>query len=146
MTLAVGCFWLGLAAAAWIDGKRGIVPNWLNAGMTVLLLLLFYLDDPASLMQRIVVGGMLFFSLVFALLISIKIAGQAQVGGGDVKLIFWFGVGMGAYAPMAVLCTTLLFMGVVLFLKCQKKWSQGRTMPLVPFLFIGSVVAVWLPF
>lgn len=145
MGLATGCFWIGLITAAWIDGKRGIVPDWLNAGMTVLLLLLFYMDDPALWKSRILVGAMLFCSLVVALLISTKITGKAQVGGGDIKLMFWFGVGMGAYASIAVLYTTLIFMAVVMLLKCQKKWSQGRTMPLVPFLFVGSVVAVWLP-
>ncbi|WP_245590445.1 prepilin peptidase [Aneurinibacillus terranovensis] len=142
--MSILCFWLALSIAAFIDAKWGIVPNKLNFIMTILLPLLFYAEDPTHWKLRMLVGGMLFFSLLLAFWISKKLTGTAQVGGGDLKLIFWFGVGLGIHAPVAVLFTTLLFILTIGLLRVINQWKKGKTLPLIPFLWLGSVLTVFV--
>jgi leader peptidase (prepilin peptidase) / N-methyltransferase len=136
-------FWLFLSIAAFIDAKWGIVPDRLNLLASILLPVMAYVSDPHGWIFRLIIAILLLISLQAAAWLSEKITGRQEVGGGDIKLIFWFGLGMGFLAMKALIYTLLLFFIVKVGLVAAGRGTKEGTLPLIPFLWLGSV-AVYL--
>ena len=91
-----------------------------------------------------------FFSILTALFLAgfylalITITRGKGMGGGDVKLGAFMGLGLGF--PNAVLATFLSFLtgaAVAIFLIILGKKKFGQNLPFGPFLVLGSLVALF---
>ena len=85
----------------------------------------------SHLVMAIVVGGV-------ALLVAL--VSRGGFGLGDVKLVAMFGVAIGAAVPIAVGIAFVLAALVAVPVLVVR--GRGATVPLVPFLAIGALVAV----
>lgn len=127
---------------AYIDLVRHIVPNKLIISMLICYLTLWgivTIFDVASGFEMIfrAIAGSLFAGLTFLLC---YIVSHRQLGGGDVKLSFV----MGLYLTGSRIIGTLVY-GMLLCLAfsliqlARKKITMKDGVPLVPFLWIGTL-------
>jgi len=128
-----------------IDIKTKRVPNKLvlvmTAGWVFMMVVLLLLDIESGVtslidsMYGLLTGGGLFL-LVY--LISRK-----GLGGGDVKFMAAAGLYLGFTGTIpAILYGTVIAAITGLVLVMLKKIGRKDTMPLIPFLFIGIILAV----
>ncbi len=69
-----------------------------------------------------------------------KVFKREAIGGGDVKLYFFIGLGIGFYRGVLSLFLASLF-GLIYALFHRSKWNT--TIPLVPFIGLGTLVALF---
>ncbi len=123
-----------LLPAVAIDVAWRVVPDSLLLVGTVgclLLLIVGFRDDLLTHLLVTVAAG------VLALLVALTARGG--VGLGDVKLIALIGLALGAALPMAFVVTALVSgVAVVPILLAR---GRRATLPLVPFLAVGALVA-----
>lgn len=134
--LALGLVLLAvLLPAVAIDIAWRVVPDTLVVVGTVGALGVLALARPDALashvVMAIVVGGV---ALLMALL------SRGGFGLGDVKLVAMFGIAVGAAVPIAVGIAFAL--AALVAVPVMVKRGRGVTVPLVPFLAIGALVAV----
>ena len=134
--LALGLVLLAvLLPAVAIDLAWRVVPDTLVVVGTFGALGVLALARPdavvSHLVMAIVVGGV-------ALLVALVARGG--FGLGDVKLVAMFGVAIGAAVPIAVGIAFVLAALVAVPVLVVR--GRGATVPLVPFLAIGALVAV----
>ena len=138
--LALGLVLLAvLLPAVAIDIAWRVVPDTLvvvGALGALGVLALARPDAVAShLVMAVIVGGV-------ALLVAL--VSRGGFGLGDVKLVAMFGVAIGAAVPIAVgIAFALAALAAVPVMVVR---GRGATVPLVPFLAIGALVAVTGPF
>jgi len=134
-------------ALAWIDLRRGIIPNWLNLGIAFAgLARVATLDGPAAVLlagcEGITVGA-----IVWLLRKLYFIWRQYQgLGLGDVKLLAASGVWIGvAGVPVQLLVASLTALAVAGILRLVGRIMTRRTvLPFGPFLALGLLVALLL--
>ena len=134
--LALGLVLLAvLLPAVAIDLAWRVVPDTLVVVGTFGALGVLALARPdavvSHLVMAIVVGGV-------ALLVAL--VSRGGFGLGDVKLVAMFGVAIGAAVPIAVGIAIVLAALVAVPVLVVR--GRGATVPLVPFLAIGALVAV----
>ena len=134
--LALGLVLLAvLLPAVAIDLAWRVVPDTLVVVGTFGALGVLALARPdavvSHLVMAIVVGGV-------ALLVAL--VSRGGFGLGDVKLVAMFGVAIGAAVPIAVGIAFVLAALVAVPVLVVR--GRGATVPLVPFLAIGALVAV----
>ena len=120
LLLAMAVFWLAAVAAT-------VLFSSVEAGLAVLFRGL---------------GGSLFSGVIFLVLYLVT---RGQLGGGDVKLSFI----LGLYLSVSRILPALLFGSVLscvyaLVQIARKKMSWKDGMPMVPFLWLGTVITVLL--
>lgn len=134
--LALGLVLLAvLLPAVAIDIAWRVVPDTLVVVGTIGALGVLAVTRPDALVNHmvmaLVVGGV-------ALLVAL--ASRGGFGLGDVKLVAMFGIAIGAAVPFAVgIAFALAALVAVPVLVVR---GRGATVPLVPFLAIGALVAV----
>lgn len=137
--LALGLVLLAvLLPAVAIDIAWRVVPDTLVVVGTLGALGVLALARPDAvanhLVMAIIVGGL-------ALLVAL--VSRGGFGLGDVKLVAMFGVAIGVAAPIAVGIAFAL--AALVAVPAMVVRGRGATLPLVPFLAIGALVAVTGP-
>jgi leader peptidase (prepilin peptidase) / N-methyltransferase len=132
---------------AWIDFRRGIIPDWLNllialAGLARALLLDGWAAALDALLEGLIVGA-----IVLALRwLYFRLRGHHGLGLGDVKLLgasaAWVGV---AGIPMQLLVgsITALIAAVALHV-AGRTMTRQTALPFGPFLAVGLLVTLVL--
>ena len=130
---------------AFIDIEKHIVPN----RILFVALICFFAVAGAAVIADIEAGlriiftslaGALFCGIVFLLCYIIS---RHQLGGGDVKLSFVMGLYLGgARVVFALVVGMLLCLAYSLIKLARKKITVKDGVPLVPFLFIGTLATL----
>jgi leader peptidase (prepilin peptidase) / N-methyltransferase len=131
------------AAVAWIDIRRGIIPDWLNLAIAVVGLFRIFLIEDAwaaadALGEGVVIGA------VFWLLrrLYFKFRGIQGLGLGDVKFLAAAGIWVGvAGIPMLLLVATITALACVGAVQLSGRALTAQTsLSFGPFLAIGLLV------
>jgi leader peptidase (prepilin peptidase) / N-methyltransferase len=135
------------AALAWIDFRKGIIPNWLNVAIATLGLskALLWAGAPAAL--NLTLQAVAIWTVVWLLRwLYFKARGVQGLGLGDVKFLAAAGIWIGiAGLPTLLLIATLLALATVALLLLSGKQMAARTaMPFGPFLAIALIATVVL--
>lgn len=138
---------LPLAGFALYDHRHHRIRN--AALLAFLLWCLLYLPVaayacPGTAFPEAVLHSALGFLSGFLLLLSVSLATDGGIGGGDIKLAALLGIPFGTSALMAVLAlsclSALLHLGIR---KACKKEAAGN-IPFAPCLFFGCLAAILL--
>lgn len=133
--------------AAWSDFKEKRVSNKLVLSMLIAWLILlvpqlFYHTELALATALSSVLGFLVAGILFLLVYFISRKG---LGGGDVKLMATAGLYLGINGVFpAMLWGSILASVTGLILIAAKKIEKKDTIPLVPFLYIGMLLTVYI--
>lgn len=136
-----------LAAAAVIDLKKTIIPNFLIVfGLIARVLiyvieLLFYNNIFVHQLISDVIG----FVVGFGILFIVSVVSKGALGFGDVKLFGLIGLMSGAICTYSTLILCLISSTIVsIGLMIAKKRSRKDSIPFGPFIFVGYVIAIIL--
>ncbi|MCL2845293.1 MAG: prepilin peptidase [Chitinivibrionia bacterium] len=127
-----------------IDIKHYIIPDELTITGVILALAVSFLPDGITPLQSItgalVGGGSLLLAGFFGKIILKK---DEAMGGGDIKLLFWFGALFGWQAALATIFFGS-FVGAVISvaLISLKKVESGKHIPFGPYLCAGMLISV----
>lgn len=136
---------LGYVAALW-DIRLKRVPNQLVLivlGAWVLIMFPQLLLHPQHAIERLV-DGLLGFAMAGALFLLVYWISRKGLGGGDVKFMAVAGLYLGLTNVLtAMLCGSVLSALVALTLLVTKKIGRKDTMPLIPFLYAGMLIALF---
>lgn len=80
----------------------------------------------------------------FLLLLSVSLATNGGIGGGDIKLVALLGIPFGASWLMAILVLSCLFALIDLGIRKAYKRKAAGNIPFVPYLFFGCLAAMLL--
>lgn len=141
------CTLWSLAVLTVTDWKKHLIPN----RFLVLLLMIWATVTGINIILDIVSGMALLFTslaggimggLIFFLCYIIS---RKQLGAGDVKLVFVLGLYltgqriMGAIFYGVILCCVFSLIQL-----CRKKIGMKDGIPLVPFLFLGTLITLFI--
>lgn len=136
-----------LAAAAIIDLKKTIIPNFLIIfGLIVRVLiyvieLLFYNNIFVPQLISDVIG----FAIGFGILFIASVVSKGALGFGDVKLFGLIGLMSGAICTYSTLVFCLLLSTIAsIGLMIAKKKNRKDSIPFGPFVFVGYIIAIIL--
>jgi leader peptidase (prepilin peptidase)/N-methyltransferase len=131
------------AAIAWIDIRHGIIPDWLNLAIAVLVVLRIFLagdtsDAAMALGEGVIIGAV--FWLLRRLYFAFR--GIQGLGLGDVKFLSAAGIWVGvAGIPMLLLVATITALTCVGAVQLSGRALTAQTsMSFGPFLAIGLLV------
>ncbi len=114
-----------------MDIRTREIPNWISLGV----LLAAFLDFNIQNLWGIIVA-VIFFSVALA---------TGKIGGGDVKLIVALSVVCGLWGSFALLLfaqtAMLVFYGVSVIVQKLRGRTADKSMPFVPFIFIGYLAS-----
>lgn len=137
----------GLAILTVTDGVRHRIPNRFLLALlfvwTAVISLFIILDtgQGLALLFRALSGGMA-GGLIF--LLCYLLSGK-QLGAGDVKLVFVMGLYLTGQRIMgAVFYGSLLCCGWSLFQLARRKLGLKDGVPLVPFLYLGTLITLFI--
>ncbi|HLG80942.1 MAG TPA: A24 family peptidase [Bradyrhizobium sp.] len=138
---------LASLALAWIDFRRGIIPDWLNLLVALAGLVQAWLLDGWSAAFAAASEGLIIGGVVFALRwLYFRLRGQHGLGLGDVKLLAASAVWVGAAGiPMQLLVgsITALIAAVALHVT-GRTMTRQTALPFGPFLALGLLVTLAL--
>lgn len=135
----------GLTVLTWIDLRRKLVPNKF---LLVMLLIwgtliggcvIFRMAQGMEMLFRGIAGAVMSGGILFLTYLLTR----KQVGGGDVKLSALMGLYLtGQRIIGAIFYGALLSSLFALIMLCLKKikWNDG--IPMVPFLYIGTLIVL----
>lgn len=117
-----------------IDIRTREIPNLISGAIALTAFLNF---DVSSL-----------WGLIVAVIFFLAALATGKIGGGDVKLIAALSVVCGLWGSFALLLfaqiAMLVFYGIrFVVLKLRGK-TAGKSLPFVPFIFIGYLISVYL--
>ncbi|WP_282201580.1 prepilin peptidase [Collibacillus ludicampi] len=123
-----------LAVAAWFDARTMRIPNRLQVIATFSVWLGILLIEPLTWKERLIISCLLsLFFLVFFFL--------GQSGAGDLKMMVWFGAGLGEKVWCILFNAFVSMVICYLILKIIKR--SPNYVPLAPFLFIGAMLWIF---
>ena len=149
MTTVLFLVLLALASLllAWIDLRRGIIPDWLNLAIAILGLARIAIPDGWALALGAALEGVLTGAIVWLLRwLYYRLRQRQGLGLGDVKLLaaaaVWVGI---AGIPMLLLVASLAALAAagVLHLTGEKMTRQ-TALPFGPFLALGLLTTLTL--
>ncbi len=149
MTAAALLALLALASLvlAWIDFRRGIIPDWLNLFIALAGLVQAWLLDGWGAALSAVLDGLMIGAIVFALRWAyFRFRGHQGLGLGDVKLLaasaVWVGV---AGIPMQLLVGSVTALTAAVALHVMgHTMSRQTALPFGPFLALGLLATLAL--
>lgn len=124
-----------LLPAVAIDIAWRVVPDTLVVAGAIGALVVLALCRPEAL-----VGHLLAAIIAGGVALGVALVSRGGFGLGDVKLVAMFGIAIGTSLPVAIAASfglAALVAVPVLVLR-----GRGATVPLVPFLAVGAIVAV----
>ena len=80
----------------------------------------------------------------FLLLLSVSLATDGGIGGGDIKLVALLGIPFGVSGLMAALVLSCLSALIHLGIRRAYKKKAAENIPFAPYLFIGCAAAMLL--
>lgn len=114
-----------------MDIKTREISNWISLGV----LLAAFLDFNIQNLWGIIVA-VIFFSVALA---------TGKIGGGDVKLIAALSIVCGLWGSFALLLFAqtdmLVFYGVSVIVQKLRGRTADKSLPFVPFIFIGYLAS-----
>ena len=146
-TLLDAVFMASMTLLAWIDARRHIVPNKLLLLMLVIWVTgcgLHIILSPAEGLEQVMraAAGSLIGGVIFLLCYLLS---RRQLGGGDVKLAFIMGLYLTGERIMgAVFYGVMLSCIYSIVQLCRKKVGMKDGIPLVPFLYLGTLITMLL--
>ena len=141
-----------LIVLSMIDFRLYIIPDRFSIGLTVLGLLIFFINPAfsgslsAKFIQCIIGGAVGFFGLWGLAFIGSLIFKKEAMGGGDIKLIAGIGTLTGfngVISTLVISSFSALVYYAVLFI--FKKNPQDKTIPFGPFISIGLFINILIP-
>jgi len=134
--LALGLVLLAvLLPAVAIDIAWRVVPDTLVVAGAVGALVVLVWVRPEVLIQHLLVG-----MIAGGVALGVAMVSRGGFGFGDVKLVGMFGLVIGAAIPVAIVIAFGL--AVLIAIPMLVVRGRGATLPLVPFLAVGALVAV----
>ena len=135
-----------------IDFRLFIIPDRFSIGLTVLGLLVFFINPAfsgalkAKFIQCLAGGAIGFFGLWGMAIIGSVIFKKEAMGGGDIKLTAAVGTLTGIGGVISTLIISS-FLGLVYYaaLFILKKDPQNKTIPFGPFISIGLFINILIP-
>ena len=119
-----------LGIGTFLDIKTREIPNWISVIVAMTAVINFRLDNLWGLIVAVI-----FFSVALA---------TGKIGGGDVKLIAALSVVCGLWGSFALLLfaqiSMLIFYGVSVVVQKLRGRTADKSLPFVPFIFIGYLV------
>ena len=165
LTLIVICklgltYWAGVAlfitycliVLSMIDFRLFIIPDRFSIGLTVLGLLVFFInpvfsgDVTARFVQCLTGGAVGFLGLWGLAVIGSIVFKKEAMGGGDIKLIAAVGTLTGISGVISTLVISSFFALIyyaILFI--LKKNPENKTIPFGPFISIGLFINILVP-
>ena len=135
-----------------IDFKLYIIPDRFSIGLTVLGLIVFFINPvfqgnlTIRFIQCFASGAVAFFGLWGMAVLCSFIFKKEAMGGGDIKLIAAVGVLTGFSGVISTLIissfSALVYYAVLFILK---KNPQNKTIPFGPFISIGLFINILFP-
>jgi leader peptidase (prepilin peptidase)/N-methyltransferase len=145
--ICLALLYLASALLAWIDLRRGIIPDWVNLAIAVIgLARAVILDGWAAALgagcEGIVVGAIVFLLRRLYFMFR-KFQG---LGLGDVKLLAASGIWIGvAGAPVQLLAASLTALAAAGVMQLAGRTMTRQTrLPFGPFLALGLLVTLAL--
>jgi leader peptidase (prepilin peptidase)/N-methyltransferase len=147
--IAASCLallYLATALLAWIDLRRGIIPDWLNLAIAIVgLARAAVLDGWAAALsagcEGIIIGVIVWLLRQLYFMFR-KFQG---LGLGDVKLLAASGVWIGiAGVPLQLLVASLTALAAAGVVQLTGRSMTRQTMPFGPFLALGLLVTLAL--
>jgi len=140
----LGCACLLLA---WIDFRRGIIPDWLNLGIALLGVIRGAAIGGWPFVAEIIVEAMLVGVVIWLLRwIYFRLRNRQGLGLGDVKLLaastLWIGM-VGVPVQLLVAALTALAAALALHV-AGTRMTRHTALPFGPFLAFGLMVAILL--
>jgi leader peptidase (prepilin peptidase) / N-methyltransferase len=138
---------LASLALAWIDFRRGIIPDWLNLLIACGGLAWVWLSDGWDAVLAAISEGLIIGVVVFGLRwLYFRFRGHHGLGLGDVKLLtasaVWIGV-TGVPAQLLVGSITALLAAVALHVT-GRTMTRQTALPFGPFLALGLLATLAL--
>ncbi len=117
-----------------IDIKIREVPNWISGAIALTAFLNFDVRSLWGLMVAVIFFAVALFT--------------GKIGGGDVKLIAALSMVCGLWGSFALLLfaqiAMLVFYGIRFVVYKLRGKTAGKSLPFVPFIFIGYLISVFL--
>ena len=134
--LALGLVLLAvLLPAVAIDIAWRVVPDTLVVAGAVGALVVLAWSRPEVLVEHVLAG-----LIAGGVALGVAMVSRGGFGFGDVKLVAMFGLVIGAAVPIAIVIAFGL--AVLIAIPMLVVRGRGATLPLVPFLAVGALVAV----
>ncbi len=120
-----------LGIGSYMDIKTREIPNWISVIVALTAVINFRLENLWGLIVAVI-----FFSVALA---------TGKIGGGDVKLIAALSIVCGLWGSFALLLFAqismlIFFAGNYIFCRINGKTAE-KSLPFVPFIFIGYLVS-----
>ena len=119
-----------LGIGSYMDIKTREIPNWISVGVLISAFFHFNIQNLWGLIVAVI-----FFSVALA---------TGKIGGGDVKLIAALSIVCGLWGSFALLLfaqiSMLIFYGVSVIVQKLRGRTADKSLPFVPFIFIGYLV------
>ena len=113
-----------------MDIRTREIPNWISIVVALSAIMNFRLENLWGLITAVI-----FFSVALA---------TEKIGGGDVKLIAALSMVCGLWGSFALLLfaqiSMLIFYGVSAIVQKLRGRTADKSLPFVPFIFIGYLV------
>jgi leader peptidase (prepilin peptidase)/N-methyltransferase len=146
-TVSLALLSIASLALAWIDLRRGLIPDWLNLVIALIgLARVAALDGAAAALiascEGITVGVTVWMLGEFYFRLR-KVQG---LGLGDVKLLAASGVWIGLVGvPVQLLVASLTALAAAATLKLAgRAMTRQTSLPFGPFLVLGLLTALWI--
>lgn len=119
-----------LCIGSYEDIKTREIPNWISVGVLISAFFHFNIQNLWGIIVAVI-----FFSVALA---------TGKIGGGDVKLIAALSIVCGLWGSFALLLfaqiSMLIFYGVSVIVQKLRGRTADKSLPFVPFIFIGYLV------
>ena len=99
---------------------------------------------PGAAFPEAVLHSVLGFLSGFLLLLSVSLATDGGIGGGDIKLVALLGIPFGASGLMAALALSCLFALAHLGIRKAFQRKPAGDIPFAPYLFFGCMAVTLL--
>ncbi|MGB6397109.1 MAG: A24 family peptidase [Bradyrhizobium sp.] len=145
--ICLALLYLASALLAWIDLRRGIIPNWVNLAIAVIGLARAAILDGWTAALGAGCEGVVIGAIVFLLRqLYFKFRKFHGLGLGDVKLLAASGVWIGvAGVPVQLLIASLAALAAAGVMQLAGRTMTRQTsLPFGPFLALGLLFALAL--
>ncbi len=132
-----------LVALAWIDARRGLLPDRLTLPL-LWLGLLVNLDGALVPLRDAVLGAVAGYAFLAGIAAGFRLlTGREGMGGGDVKLLAALGAWLGwAALPQVVLAASALALAVAVLRRLAGGLQPGQAFSFGPFLALAGALGL----
>lgn len=132
--------------AAVVDFKKLEVPNRLILAMisawVVTIVPMLFIDITTTI--NVMIGSLIGFIVGGGLFLLIYLLSKKSIGGGDVKFMAALGLFLGFTGTLTVMLYGSLFAAITAgVLLMMKKVNRKSQIPLIPFLYLGTLASVF---